>query len=53
MVNEKKVNGKKYFQCEQCHFYYIDKKIAMKCQKYCKEHTGPSIKIIKNGLKIV
>ncbi len=37
MVKEILKNNKKYYQCNECKFIYKDKKIAEKCEKWCKK----------------
>ena len=50
MVKEEIINGKKYSQCEECKFYYKDKKWAEKCQAWCKEKHSCNVEITKNAV---
>lgn len=52
MVKEIKKNGKIYFQCEECLFYYEGKELAEKCEKWCKEKHSCNIEITKHAVKI-
>lgn len=45
----KEVEGK--FQCEECNFFYNEKEIAQKCEKWCKENNSCNLEIIKYALK--
>lgn len=50
MVKEEKINGKEYYQCEICKFYYREKKQAEKCQAWCDKHHSCNIEITKNSV---
>ena len=52
MVKEIKKLGKVYYQCEECEFYYKDKKWAKKCEDFCKKHKSCSIEITKHTVKL-
>ena len=52
MVKEVTKNNKKYFQCEECGFYYKDKGWAEKCEAFCKKHKSCSIEITKHSVKV-
>ncbi|MBI2650871.1 hypothetical protein HYX01_00160 [Candidatus Woesearchaeota archaeon] len=41
----------KFFQCEECLFYYNDKKMAEKCEKWCKEKHSCNMEITKHAVK--
>ena len=45
MVNEVTKNGKTYYQCDICKFYYTDRKTAQECEDFCKKHKSCSIEI--------
>lgn len=51
MVKEVEKNGKKYYQCEMCKFYYETKELADKCEAFCKKHNSCSLEIIKHAVK--
>ena len=52
MVNEKIINSKKYHQCEICKFYYKERKLAEKCQNWCKEHNSCNIEITRHAVQL-
>ena len=52
MVKEIKKSGNRYFECEMCNFVYKDRKIAKKCEDYCKNNHACSIKITKYAIQI-
>lgn len=52
MVIKTTKNRKKYFQCEECSFYYENKKLAEKCEKWCKEKHSCNIEITKYAIKL-
>jgi len=52
MVKEIEKQGKKYFQCEACGFYYKDKKWAEKCEEFCNKNKSCSIEITKHSVKV-
>ena len=52
MVKELMKHGKKYFQCEECGFYYKEKKWAQKCEDFCKKRKSCSIEITKHSVKV-
>jgi len=47
MVKEEVINGKTYYQCEECDFYYKDRSWAQKCEDFCKKNKSCSIVITK------
>ena len=51
MVNKEKINGKGYYQCNICKFYYKEKSFAEKCERWCKEHKRCNLKITKYAIK--
>ena len=53
MAKEKEVNGKKYYQCEICLFYYETRELAQECEDFCNKHHACSIEITKHAVKIV
>jgi|TARA_B100001971_G_C18236496_1_gene567617 hypothetical protein len=52
MVKRLIKDGKKYFQCEECLFFYEDKELAEKCEEWCKENHSCNIDITKHAVKI-
>ena len=50
MVKEVKKSDKVYYQCEECEFYYKDKKWAKKCENFCRKNKSCSIEITKNAV---
>ena len=46
MVKEIDRNGKKYFKCEECKFYYKTRYLAVRCQEWCdqNEKYNPAIR---------
>jgi hypothetical protein len=52
MVKEETINGKKYYQCEICKFYYLDRSWAKKCENFCKEHSACSVEITKHAVEL-
>jgi|TARA_Y100000310_G_scaffold238535_1_gene241942 hypothetical protein len=51
MVKELNKDGKEYFQCEECSFFYEDRESAEKCEKWCKEKHSCNIEITKYAVK--
>ena len=52
MVKEIKKGNKNYYMCEECGFYYIDKSMAKKCQRWCKEHKSCNLEITSHAVKL-
>ena len=52
MVKELTKDGKTYYQCEICEFYYDKRELAQKCQDWCKEHNSCNLEITKHAVKI-
>jgi len=51
MVSKKKINGKECYRCNECLLYYPDKKMAEKCEKWCKKHKSCNLEITKYAIK--
>jgi hypothetical protein len=51
MVKEIKKYGKIYFQCEECSFLYEKRRLAEKCEAYCKKHNSCSLEITRQAVK--
>jgi len=52
MVKEVEHRGKKYYQCEVCKMYYLDKELAEKCEKHCREKKACNLEIIKHAVEL-
>ena len=50
MVKKETINGKTYYQCEVCKFYYKDEKWAKKCQTWCDSKHSCNIEITKHAI---
>lgn len=50
MVVAKKSEGKNIYMCQECGFWYKEKDMAKKCEKWCKETNSCNLEIIKNAL---
>ena len=51
MVKEIIKNKNKYYQCEVCKFYYLEKDLAQKCEAHCKKTNSCSIEITKSAVQ--
>lgn len=47
MVKQLNKNNKKVYLCEECNFIYPDKKIAKKCEDWCKKFHSCNVEITK------
>jgi len=52
MVKEVKKGNKVYYQCEECDMFYDTKKLAAKCEKFCRENKSCSLEITKHAVQI-
>lgn len=52
MVKEIIKEEKKYYQCEECGFYYLEKEWAEKCQAWCSKNHSCNIEITKHAVEI-
>lgn len=52
MVREAKINNEKVHLCEQCAMFYKEKKMAKKCEDWCKKHSSCNLEIIKKAIRI-
>lgn len=52
MVKSIKKDGKEYYQCEECNFFYKEKELAQKCEDYCNKYHSCSLEITKYAVKI-
>lgn len=52
MVRGAKIKGKNIHLCEQCATFYKDKKMAKKCEDWCKKHKSCNLDIIKHAIKV-
>ena len=51
MVKGKTKRDKKYFTCEECGFFYKDKKWAQKCENFCRKNKSCSLEVTKHSFK--
>lgn len=51
MVKNVHTNKKDIYQCEECCFHYEDKKLAEKCEAWCKENKSCSLEITKHAIE--
>ena len=49
MVRTVEREGKKYFMCEACDMYYVDREWAEKCEKSCTEKKCCDLEVMKNS----
>ena len=47
----KKEINKTYYRCNECKMLYKDKKMAEKCESWCKEHKSCNLELIKHAIK--
>ena len=52
MVNKIIIKDKKAHQCSECGFKYNEKKLAIECEKYCKNHRACNIEIAKYAINL-
>jgi len=52
MVKKIVHKGKEFFQCEECKMYYLNKKIAERCEKHCREKKACNLDIIKYAVQL-
>ena len=52
MVKRIRKKDSLYYQCEECEFFYTDKKIAEKCENWCKKYNSCNLEITKNAVKM-
>ena len=52
MVKEVEKNGKTYYQCEVCMFYYKDRKTAQECEDFCNKYKSCSIEITGKAVEL-
>lgn len=45
-------NGKKYFMCEECGMYYLERELAEKCEAFCKKFKGCNLEITKHAVQL-
>ena len=51
MVKKVTKNKKTNYVCAECNFAYKDKKIAAKCENWCRKHHSCNIEITKHAVK--
>ncbi len=52
MVEDINLNKNDYYKCSVCSFFYKEKKLAQRCEDFCKEHKGCNLEITKRAIKI-
>ena len=52
MVKEIKKDGKTYFQCGACGFFYETRELAQKCEDWCKRTKSCNIEITKHAVQL-
>jgi hypothetical protein len=52
MVKQIKKKDKEYFACELCNMVYLDKKLAEKCEDFCKKYKSCNLDIVKKAVKL-
>lgn len=50
MVKKIFYKGKYFYQCKECKFVYEDKKLAEKCQFWCRKNHSCNMEIIKYAI---
>ena len=44
--------GKEFYQCEACGFYYKTRKLAEKCEDFCRKNHACNTEIIKHSVQL-
>ncbi len=52
MVEEIKLKGEKIYECQECKMFYKNKKIAEKCEQWCRKNNSCNLLIIKHAIDI-
>ena len=52
MVKKINFKGKTSYQCEQCQMIYQNKKIAEKCEVWCRKNHSCNLLIIKHAINV-
>lgn len=52
MVSEKIIDGKTYYQCDICKFYYKTRELAQQCEDFCNKYKSCSIEITKQAVQL-
>lgn len=52
MVKKLTKDNKSYYVCAECNFAYKDKKIAEKCEQWCKKYHSCNIEITKYAVNV-
>jgi hypothetical protein len=50
-MNFKNQSNKKIFQCEICGLKYPNKKLAKKCEAWCRNYNSCNLEIIKYSIQ--
>ncbi|MCH7850508.1 MAG: hypothetical protein IH845_02590 [Nanoarchaeota archaeon] len=51
MVKEEIKEGKTYYQCEVCLFYYKTRKLAQECEDFCNKYHACSTELTKHAVQ--
>lgn len=51
MVRQTKFKDAQAYECDVCGFKYADRKIAEKCENFCRTHNSCSMEITKSALR--
>ena len=51
MVSEEVHEGKKIYVCDECGFGYLDKRLAIQCEIYCKKMGICSTDITRQAVR--
>jgi len=50
MVKKIAKKGRECFQCSECKLMYKDRKLAAKCEAWCRKHKSCNIDIIRHSI---
>ena len=51
MVKELLKGVKKIYACEECNFYFRERDLAKKCEKWCRENKSCNLDITSHAIK--
>jgi len=52
MVRVQMMNGRKFFICEACNMYYLEREWAEKCEKSCIEKKCCDTEVMKHSIEV-
>ncbi len=52
MASKKIVNGRAYYTCSECSFAYESKKLADKCEAWCRANNSCNLEITAKAVKL-